>query len=90
MTMDLGTAFACSVARRPDALAIVDGDQRLSYAAWYERARRVAGGLKALGLKRGDHLVTATANSADMATLYWACQLLGLIFTPFNWRASAA
>ena len=90
MTMDLGTAFACSVARRPDAVAIVDGNQRLTYAAWYDRARRVAGGLQALGLKRGDHLVTATANSADMATLYWACQLLGLIFTPFNWRASAA
>ena len=90
MTMDLGTAFVSSVARRPDAVAIVDGTERLTYGQWCERARRVAGGLQALGLKPRDHLVTATANSADMASLYWACQLLGLIFTPFNWRATAA
>jgi 2-furoate---CoA ligase len=88
--MDLGTALACSVARQPDATAMVDGEVRLTYGAWYDRVRAVAGGLKELGLKRGDHLVTATANSADMATLYWACQMLGLIFTPFNWRATTA
>ena len=28
-------------------------------------------------------------NRLEMATLYWACQLSGLIFTPYNWRARA-
>jgi 2-furoate---CoA ligase len=27
-------------------------------------------------------------NSFEMASLYWACQWLGAIFTPFNWRAT--
>ena len=33
--LDLGTSFVASVARDPDALAIVDGDLRLTYAQWY-------------------------------------------------------
>ena len=87
--MDLGTAFAVSAARMPDALAIVDGEQRLSYGDWYDHIRRVAGGLRSLGLAPGDRFVPVLANTREMATLYWACQMLGVVFTPFNWRASA-
>jgi len=36
------------VERSPDPLAIVDGERRLSYAAWYCEIGRVAGGLAAL------------------------------------------
>ena len=28
-------------------------------------------------------------NRYEMATLYWACHLLGLVFTPVSWRAGA-
>ncbi len=87
--MDLGTVFDCAVARDPDATAIVDGGVRRSYGEWHEEIRLVAGGLKAMGLKPGDHFVCVMANGYEMATLYWACQFLGLIFTPFNWRANA-
>lgn len=87
--MDLGTAFAASLARMPEALAIVDGDRRLSYGDWYDEIRAVAGGLRALGLGPGDHFVPILANGHEMATLYWACQMLGAVFTPFNWRAGA-
>ena len=37
---DLGTSFVASVARDPEALAIVDGEVRLTYAQWYARSRR--------------------------------------------------
>ena len=87
--MDLGTVFDCAVARDPDAVAIVDGDVRRSYADWRAEICSVAGGLKAMGLTPGNHLVCVMANRYQMATLYWACQFLGLIFTPFNWRAEA-
>ena len=42
--LDLGTSFVASVARDPDALAIVDGDLRLSYAEWYRRISSVVAG----------------------------------------------
>jgi 2-furoate---CoA ligase len=87
--MDLGTAFAFSVARRPDAEAMVDRDRRRSYAQWYLEIRCVAAALRQLGLRAGDHLVVVMRNRLEMATLYWACHLQGLVFTPVSWRASA-
>lgn len=85
--LDLGRTFLQSVERRPERLALVDGDVRLTYAQWHERIRSVAGALDALGLKRGDHLMVILQNRWEMATLHWACQFLGVIVTPVNWRA---
>ena len=88
--MDLGTLFQFAVERQPDAEAIVDGGLRRTYAAWYGEIRALAGGLRAMGLEPGDHFVAVMRNRYEMASLYWACQLLGLIFTPVTWRATAA
>lgn len=85
--LDLGRTFLQSVERSPNALAIVDDEHRLSYAQWFESIRRTAGGLKALGLNRGDHLLLVLQNRWEMATLHWACQFIGVIATPVNWRA---
>jgi 2-furoate---CoA ligase len=87
--LDLGTSFIASVARDPDALAIVDGAVRLTYAQWYRRISSTIAGLDALGLKPGDHIVTALQNRHEAATLHWACQFAGIIITPVNWRATA-
>ena len=87
--MDVGTAFAFSVLRQPDHEAIVDRGRRRTYAQWYAEIRAVAGALREMGLRPGDHLVAIMRNRYEMATLYWACQLVGAIFTPVSWRASA-
>jgi 2-furoate---CoA ligase len=49
---DLGRTFLAAVERSPEALAIVDGERRLSYAAWCGEISRVAGGLVALAAAR--------------------------------------
>jgi 2-furoate---CoA ligase len=87
--LDLGTSFLASVARDPDALAIVDGDVRLTYSAWYERISALVAGFDALGLEVGDHLLTVLQNRWQAATIHWACQFAGIIVTPLNWRCSA-
>lgn len=84
--LDLGRSFLASVERNPGALAIVDGSLRLSYEQWLQRVQSVAHGLRKLGLKRGDHLLIVLQNRWEMATLHWACQFLGVIVTPLNWR----
>src|SRR5215470_17420994 len=86
---DLGRTLLQSVERRPEALALVDGDLRLSYGEWHQEITRVAGGLAAMGLVRGDRLVSVLQNRAEGATLHWACQLLGVVITPINWRSKA-
>jgi 2-furoate---CoA ligase len=86
---DLGRSFIASVERSPDALAIVDGDRRLTYAQWYAEVCRVVDGLAALGLSKGDHFAAVLQNRLALATLHWACQLAGIVIVPLNWRAKA-
>lgn len=83
---ELARSFSLSVERNPDAIAIVDDDVRLTYREWYGKILAVAGGLDALGLKKGDHLVSAMQNRWESATYHWACQVLGVVMTPVNWR----
>ncbi|MGO8911925.1 MAG: AMP-binding protein [Bradyrhizobium sp.] len=85
--LDLGTSFVASVARDPDALAVVDDGVRLSYAQWYARISSLVAAFDRIGLKPGDHVITALQNCEAAATLHWACQLAGIVITPVNWRA---
>src|ERR1700693_1456756 len=88
--LDLGLSFVASVARDPKALAVVDGEVRLTYAQWYRRISALVAGFDAIGLKPGDHLVTALQNRWEAATLHWACQFAGVVITPVNWRSSSS
>jgi len=85
--LDLGRTFLQSVERSPDAIGLVDGALRWSYADWSRRVGAVQRGIAALGLARGDHLVAVMQNRWEMATLHWACQFAGVVMTPLNWRA---
>ncbi|MBI05087.1 MAG: 4-chlorobenzoate--CoA ligase [Pelagibacteraceae bacterium] len=87
--MNLGEAFYRQTLREESAEAVVDGEVRRSYCDWYREILAVAGGLELQGLKSGDHFVAVLSNRYETATLYWACQMLGAIFTPFNWRANS-
>ena len=88
--LDLGLSFLASVARDPTAIAIVDGELRLSYAQWYRRISALVAGFDAIGLRPGDHLVTALQNRWEAASLHWACQFAGIIITPVNWRSTTS
>jgi 2-furoate---CoA ligase len=83
--LDLGTTWLATVARDPEALAIVDGPMRFSYAAWHERVAGMAAGFGAMGLLPGDHIVTLLQTRWEAATVHWAAQLAGLIYTPADW-----
>jgi 2-furoate---CoA ligase len=85
--LDLGRTFLQSAERNPGALALVDGGVRWSYAQWARRIGGVARGLADTGLRRGDHLLSVLQNRHEAATLHWACQFLGIVITPLNWRA---
>ena len=87
--LDLGRTFLGAVERSPQRLALVDGELRWTYAQWLERIAAVTGGLQRIGLQHGDHLLVVMRNRWQMATLHWACQFLGVIATPLNWRAKS-
>ncbi len=86
---DLGRGFLASAERMPDAAAISDGAVRLTYGGWRDAVLRLVGGLDAMGLAPGDHVVTLLTNRLEAASLHMACQIAGLVITPLNWRAKA-
>ncbi|MXN77941.1 AMP-binding protein [Burkholderia sp. 4701] len=64
--------------RTPDALAVADGAQRYRYADLIERIRRLAGGLRRLGLARGDTAVVHLPNGARFIETCFALFQLGV------------
>ena len=59
--------FRAAVDRDGAAEAVVEtgGGPRLSYATLWDRAARVAGGLRGLGVQRGDRVAIRLGNGVD-------------------------
>jgi 2-furoate---CoA ligase len=87
--LDLGRTFLQAVERHPSQLAIVDDQQRYSYAAWALRVGALQHFLVSQGLKKGDRVLSILQNRFEAATLHWACQMAGITIVPINWRAKA-
>jgi long-chain acyl-CoA synthetase len=73
---------------RPERLAIVDGDLRLTYRELDVRVNRLADALVRIGVGRGDRIAWLGQNSARVVELLVAASKLGAIFCPVNWRSS--
>jgi 2-furoate---CoA ligase len=84
--VNLGEHLLACAERHPEALAIADGEQRVTYAELLGRARSAAGGLSELGVAPGDRVAAVLKNRVETAVLYWASQWLGAVFVPLNWR----
>ncbi len=76
-----------SAERDPDARAIAEvGGQTLTYTELWDRAARVAGGLRAAGLQRGDRAAILLPNGVDWVLAFWGAQLAGVVAVPVNTR----
>src|SRR3954447_26650405 len=73
--------------RDRDATAIVEvGGESLTYGELWDRAARVAGGLRAEGVERGDRAAILLGNGADWVLAFWGAQLAGGVVVPVNTR----
>ncbi|MCW2678441.1 MAG: fadD3, partial [Modestobacter sp.] len=71
----------------PDRTALVElGGERLSYAQLWDRAARVAGGLRAAGVGRGDRVANRLPNGNDWVVAFWGTLLAGAVVVPVNTR----
>jgi acyl-CoA synthetase (AMP-forming)/AMP-acid ligase II len=76
--------------RDPDREALVEtgGGPRLSYGELWQRATRVAGGLRAAGVNPGDRVAIRLGNSVDWVLAFFGTVLAGAIVVPVNTRLS--
>ncbi len=78
-----------SIERVPNAEAIVEiGGERISYQEFWDSAARVAGGLRAAGLERGDRAAIQLGNCADWCVAFYGIMLAGMVAVPVNTRFS--
>ncbi|MCZ4078062.1 AMP-binding protein [Rhodococcus sp. H36-A4] len=72
----------------PNRQAVFDvpNDRRVTFYELDERVRRLANGLRGLGLDKGDRIAVLTRNSVEFQELYFAAGRAGLVLQPLNWR----
>ncbi len=76
--------------RHGDRCAIVEGGTRLTFVDLARESRRVAAGLRTLGLRRGDALAVWLPNFHEWLVLECACGRLGLVMVALNTRHRTA
>ena len=74
-----GDFLRARAAEHPDRLAVVDGENRWSYAELLSRAESAAGGYLALGLRPGDRVIVQIPNIAHFFPAVFGLFLAGLI-----------
>ena len=88
--LTLGRWLADRARTTPQRVAIRFLGQDLTYAELDSRATRLAAGLAARGLRRGDRLATLTTTSPDHVATFFACARLGVALQPISWRLASA
>jgi len=69
--------------------AIISGDRTLSGEQLSERARRAAGGLRAIGIGEGDCIALLLRNDLVFFEVQAAAALIGAYVVPINWHFRA-
>ena len=83
---DVNDMIAKSLALAPDAIAIVDGELRMSYGDLYASAGALAAGLAARGVGKGDRVAVMLVNGTAAVQSVMAIARLGAIIVPIGTR----
>ena len=86
----LPALLAALAGEHPDTEAIVDGDQRITWAGLHERAGSLAAALVAAGTGAGDPIAVWAPNSAEWIVAQLAIASAGGVLVPLNTRFQGA
>ena len=85
----LTAMLRATVDASPEAIAIVElGGEGVRYRELWDRAARVAGGLRSNGIERGDRVAIRLPNGLEWCVAFFGIQLAGAIAVPVNTRFS--
>jgi acyl-CoA synthetase (AMP-forming)/AMP-acid ligase II len=87
---NLGRLLTQTARRIPDAPALVWRGRSWSFAELDARVDRLAAGLRALGVGKGDRVLVHSRNSNAMFESMWACFKAGAVWVPTNVRLTPA
>lgn len=73
----IGRAWLATCAARPGAIALVDGDDEISFEALCDRTLRLADALRSLGVEPGDGVLSQLPNWWEAAAVFLATTMVG-------------
>jgi acyl-CoA synthetase (AMP-forming)/AMP-acid ligase II len=82
--MNLGTLLPRQARFRPDHLAVIFEDKRLSYKEFNRSVNRLGQALLSLGVSKGDKIATILPNCLELYEIYWAVARLGAVVVPLS------
>jgi fatty-acyl-CoA synthase len=83
------TQLARAALAWPDHVAVIHGRQRLTYAEFFARARRLASKLVAAGIRPGDTVSVMLSNTPAMLDAHYAVPMTGAVLHCINTRLDA-
>jgi acyl-CoA synthetase (AMP-forming)/AMP-acid ligase II len=86
MNQGLIPAKWAALTPRNEAIVDVPNQRRVAWAEFDELVRRLANGLRGLGLTSGDRFAVLSRNCTEYSALYFAAGRAGLVLQPLNWR----
>ena len=82
--MNLGSLFLRHARYRPNHLAFVFGDQRLTWLEFNRSINRLANALLGMGIRKGDKVATMLPNCLELLEVYWAVAKIGAVVVPLS------
>ena len=82
----IGSWPARRARRTADRVAVVHGDDRLTYGRLSQDVNRLAHALRRIGVRGGDRVAYVGANHPSFLTTLFATGTLGAVFVPLNFR----
>lgn len=76
--------------RTPEAVALIDGERRRTYAELDERSTRIASRLTAIGAGPGSLVGYFGRNAIEFWETWFGASKSGCAIAPFNWRCTVA
>ena len=88
METPLGPLDFARRARRlyPNLEAVVDGDRRFTYAAFFDRCDRWSAVLQSLGVRQGDRVAYIAPNTHAQLESFYSVPQIGAVLVPINYR----
>ncbi len=82
--MNIGSLLPMHAHSRPDRVAVVFENCRLSFREFNSRVNRLANALRGLGIKKGDKVATILPNCLQLLETYWAVAKIGAVVVPLS------
>lgn len=83
-TASVAAILAESADRYPDDVAIIVGEQRITYAELWDQTLAYAGALRAQGVTEGSRVAMLVPNVPDFPRVYYATLALGAVVVPVH------